>query len=370
LAATFAVLAYLAWGSLFSFDAYGVVAGYKVELSPAWSGTVAEVHVAPGDTVQQGAPLLSLTSTPLSDQIAGIEDEIFAAESQLTAETARLSLQASQRYDQSHGAWADVHLLEGELEAAQAKLAEIENRLALYGDLAAHQVVTEEDITTYRLQKQGQQALVDRYAQALEQRRLRATAAASSDSIDNQLAPYRAKLQSLNNLLHRLREQQAQGTLRAPFDGKVLDIEARVGEYCQLGQNVLSLVQSGSAELVVYLPQRQASRVEPGQQAKVRVESTGKRIRCVVQRVGTHYDAPAKEVQTHYLDHQQTLPVFLIPKDTTCFADLPLGTPIELLSVRRARTSRNPSLASESLLEHASSHNAAADDATSSQPAL
>ena len=230
--------------------------------------------------------------------------------------------------------------------------------------------MTEEDITTYQLQRAGQQALVDRYTQALEQRRLRATATASDESIDTQLAPYRAKLKSLHNQLRRLKEQQARGILRAPFDGKVLDIEVRIGEYCEPGQGVASLVQSSSTELVVYLPQAQASRVKPGQRAKIRVQSSGERVRCLVHRVGTRYDTPAAEVQTYYAEHQQTLPVFLVAEDRSQLADLPLGTPVELLSVRNNRSSPNGGRDAKLPRQSAAADNSAPRSVHSSRPAL
>jgi len=326
-------LGYFAWDGFVRFNAYGVVTGRVVQLSPAWSGVVAQVHVRPGDLVRQGDTLITLESAEISQQIASLQDELLAARADLDAESARLAIAMQQEFDSSRQAWADYYLLQGDYGSAAAQLDEITNRLDRYRELADSAVVTSEEIVSLELEKRGKQTRADRYADALDEHRARTSASNEKVASEKQLLPYLTKIATLNGQIQRLRDWQSEGVIKAPFDSKVIEIEKLVCEYCNKNEPLVELLQDNSTEVVVYVSQRQSKKLKVGQQATVRVSPYASDLKCVVSRLGNRIDAPQENVRHRYANHTRALPVFLKIRSGEASARLPLGAQAQLVGV-------------------------------------
>ncbi|HYE31446.1 MAG TPA: efflux RND transporter periplasmic adaptor subunit [Methylomirabilota bacterium] len=93
---------------------------------------------------------------------------------------------------------------------------------------------------------------------------------------------YDAALQEVNNRLALLREaavgveiakqQLADTTVLAPFDGVIRERRASPGEYLQIGEQVATLVRVNPLRLRVEIPERQAWKIRVGQPVTVTVE--------------------------------------------------------------------------------------------------
>jgi len=326
-------LGYFIWHSCFSLQAFGVVTGRVVSLSPAWPGTVTAIYVREGTQVRQGDLLISLQSFQLDSEAARLQDELIAARAALESQVAQLMLASQDQSNRSRSAWANFYLLEGDYQAARSKLEELSDRLARYQPLADKDRIAAQDVVSIGLEVQGQRALVDRYAKALEARRKLADASEQADSLDPQLQPYLARIQVLLRQLERLRDQLALGTLVAPCDGRVLDVHALVSEYAQAGGPLVEIVQDGTTALIVHARQRDSDLFGPGQLAEVSITPHAENIRCVVERVDHQFGAPAKQVRTRFREQEQTLSVYLTPLEDAVAAALPLGAEVRLVSV-------------------------------------
>lgn len=95
---------------------------------------------------------------------------------------------------------------------------------------------------------------------------------------------YEAALQELNNRIALLREravevdiarqQLAETTIRAPFDGVIRDRMASAGEYVQAGEAIVALVRVNPLRLRVEIPERQSWKIRLGQPVTVTVEGS------------------------------------------------------------------------------------------------
>lgn len=102
---------------------------------------------------------------------------------------------------------------------------------------------------------------------------LHARGLASEDELDRARARRDATREGRGQAAARLgeaREQLAEGGLRAPFDGVVVDLLAEPGDFLAAGQPVLELAGRGALEVELHLPERLAGRIEPGHPVEVR----------------------------------------------------------------------------------------------------
>lgn len=323
-------IGYFTWYTLFRFEAFGEVSGRVVQISPAWPGVVAELHVEPGSRVGKGDTLLTLTSVEIDQQLASTQDELTTARAELEAEASRVAIAAQDNFDSTRKVWSDFYLLQGDHGAASAELDEIKNRLTRYRELADSKVVTDEEIISLELELKGKQTLADRYADALDEQRLRAAAAAPV-SAEKRLSPYVARIDTLTKKLQRLRDRQQNGVLKAPFDAKVIRVRKLVCEYCAENEPVVELLQEGTTEVVLYVSQSQADRFQVGQEASVLVQPYASDLECVVARLGERIDVPLGSVEHLYRPHDLTRPVHLTFQGGDLPDDLPLGAQAKLV---------------------------------------
>src|SRR6202023_131158 len=108
--------AYFGWqvyDGFFRYQAYGVVKGRILQLSPPWQGELAAFHVREGDTVRQGQALLTMDNAEMRQQLSALSDELVSAQADLEAEAAKLRWQAAFHLDQSKGGRARYYEMWG-----------------------------------------------------------------------------------------------------------------------------------------------------------------------------------------------------------------------------------------------------------------
>ena len=82
------------------YQAYGVVTGRVVQLSPPWNGELTAFHVREGDAVRQGQPLLTMDNAEMRQRLSALGDELVSAQADLEAEAAKIKWQAAFHLDQ------------------------------------------------------------------------------------------------------------------------------------------------------------------------------------------------------------------------------------------------------------------------------
>jgi RND family efflux transporter MFP subunit len=165
---------------------------------------------------------------------------------------------------------ADLAFLhDGHLAARLVRRGEQVNTgdaLAILHNPALMPGVTSAEARVREIDRQLEQ--LERETQRLENLHERGLVA--TDDLDRTRSRRDALMESrqvAESALAEAREQLAEGTLRAPFAGQVVELHIEPGQYVAPGQPILSLVAPDRLEVAVSLPARLAQQLRVGQTA-------------------------------------------------------------------------------------------------------
>jgi len=324
-------VSYFLWSTFLRDAAYGVVTGKVTALSPPWSGTLTAVYVFAGDKVRQGDVLAIVDDPELRATLDRLGDEMRAAQAQLDAQAALLSLAARERGNAAQETRANYYNLRGELLAEQSRYDELSSKLARRQALAKRHAYSEEEIESLQFVTQGLAAKIENLQQAAVALETRLKNLPNNDRDVAQLKPWLAKIENYQAEIRRLREKQRRGTVRAPVGGTVVDVSCHVGERATPEQPLLELLPVDSLELVLYVKQNQAQTYRIGQQAEVIIEPISEPIVCQVTRIGQRFEKPQSHVAGRYRPEEKLLPIYLTPTtDLPAEITLRLGSTVRL----------------------------------------
>lgn len=250
------------------------------------AGTVSRVFIHQGDAVQQGTPLLEISSdrnsAKLGSMRAGISTQLRHQRAQLRENLAT----QKQRTTQQVGA------LKTKMKLLQAQQGQVRNQLTLQAQQVAN---------AGTLLKRFQPLLDKGYVSALQFEQQRTTllnAETQQKSLQRQQLDLRQQIQAaeqtlaqlpldlstknntiagqINNINQQLAQNEAEraSILRAPRDGVVSTLLAKVGQHVAAGQSLASVVPQGSilqAQLLV--PSRAVGFIAPGSRVVLRYQA-------------------------------------------------------------------------------------------------
>ena len=87
-------------------------------------------------------------------------------------------------------------------------------------------------------------------------------------------------------VLSEAREQLEEGTLRAPFSGRVVELHAEPGQHVAPGQPILTLIAPDRLEVAISIPVRQAGLLEIGATTLVRKVDGNAAIQAEITEIG------------------------------------------------------------------------------------
>jgi multidrug resistance efflux pump len=317
---------YQLWHTFFRYRAHGLVTGRVLQLSPPWEGVVQYVHVREGETVRQGQLLLSLENTELRRRRAQLDDELRLAQAALDAETARLKWQAAFHLDQSENALARYYETWGELLQQQALLDRLQSDADRVVALQARNAASKQEVDQVVFDIKGQEQKLAKLRSALAERKRRAeltegllaTRDASSPGLmgdgADQLKPSLARIDALRADRARLDQRLAEGRLCAPTNGLVIKITRFAGERCVPAEPLLALLEEGSLQVVLYLPQRSSASLAVGDEINVRVDPYPEPLTCTLLQVAERYETAPESIKRHYAAGQPLLPAVFQPR--------------------------------------------------------
>jgi HlyD family secretion protein len=331
------------WDAFFRYRAYGTVTGRTVQVSASWPGSVAFLHVREGEKVRQGQLLVTLESPELRDRKSQLQDEIRLAQAAMEGEAARLKWQAAFHLDDSTSVRARYHEMLGQLLQEQARLDKLKSDLDRAVALSASRAISKQEFEQIAFEKQGQQVKIDKLKEAVAELRKRGDLsgtlmsgkgdlkdALTTDGLD-QLKPFAAKIASLQSELARVEERLQAGRLRAPTNGLVVKLSRFAGEHCAPGESLLCLLEDGSLEVVLYLPQKASQQLEVGQETSLSVEPYSQAMKATVSRFGDRFENAPEALKRHYYASQNLLPVYLKPNaETNGWLALRVGATVKL----------------------------------------
>jgi multidrug resistance efflux pump len=320
LAVVCAVAAYHAWDAFLRNQAYGTVVGRVIKVSAPWDGVVGSFSVREGDRVRQGQLLATLDNLSLRQDLAQLEDDLKLAQATLESEVSQLKWESQLNVDHTQKAAAEYYELLGTLMAEESRLADLEQklyRLARVRERTYSNVVAPEEWQHVRLAVDGQKKKLEKLRLAVKEleERTDQIRARRTDGTD-QLRPYVTRIESLQGQIARVRERLQEGEIHSPVDGVVVERRAFAGEYAAEGNVILSVLEDGSTEVVLYMPQDAAVHLAQGDEVEVLIQPRRQAVSCKVVRVGHLFEVPPPHLERYYFTRQKLLPVHLQPRES------------------------------------------------------
>ena len=233
----------------------------RVALAPRVEGRITEIAVGEGETVARGDLIVQLQLTREQGEVAAAESEVNIqranvsnAEAELRAVQADVAT-AEAEVEQSR---ADLREQEAELELARTN---IERTRFLVKEGAQSQQILDDrtrDLNAAQAQTDALKAAVNSSQKALNAARERAASARTA------IAGQQAALEQAQSQVNVATENLEFNRITAPIDGIVANIQPKVGDYVEAGDQITSITQNDALELNISVPLEQASQLELG----------------------------------------------------------------------------------------------------------
>lgn len=145
---------------------------------------------------------------------------------------------------------------------------------------------------------------------------------------EGQLKPYLEKLHLLQAEHERLRKKIAEGSVVAPTNGVVVERHRFTGEFAPQSEPILTLVEEGSHEVILYLRQSSSKKLALGNTIDIIVEPLNEPVKCQVARIGQEFVPAPAQIKRDYREDEWLLPVYLLP--TVRNPILSIGTKVKM----------------------------------------
>ena len=238
-----------------------IEAKQRLALAPRVDGRVIEIAVQEGDTVKKGDLIVQMQLTREQGEVNAAESEVNIqranvgnAEAELRAVEAEVA-EAEAAVEQSK---ADLREQEAELELAKTNL---ERTQFLVKQGAQSQQILDDrtrDLNAAKAQTDALKAALNSSQKALNASKERAASARSA------ISGQQAALKQAETRVGIATENLDFNRITAPIDGVVGDIQPKVGDYVDIGEQITSITQDDALELSVGVPLEQASKLELG----------------------------------------------------------------------------------------------------------
>ena len=233
----------------------------RVALAPRVDGRITEIAVQEGDSVKQGDLIVQL-------QLNREQGEVDAARSQVDVRRADLSnAEAELRAAEAEVARAEaaVEQSKADLRQQQAELklarTNLERTEFLVEQGAQSQQILDDrtrDVDAAQAQTDALKAALNSSQKALNASRERVNAARAG------IAGQQASLAQAESEVGIASENLDFNRITAPINGTVGNIQPKVGDYVEVGEQITSIVEDDALELSVGVPLEQASKLELG----------------------------------------------------------------------------------------------------------
>lgn len=274
---------------------------------------VLEVFVRPGDSVRRGQPLLRLDDRDLRAEMDLREAQVKLAEAQL--ERLRRAPRAE-----------DIPPAEARVAEARAALADAETQLRLIESVRDPRAVRAEEVERRRAAVQVSRA---RLAEA-EASLARLKAGSWKQDID----VAQAELEAAKKAVERVRTDLERLTVKAPIDGRILQVNTRPGEYAQPGgaKALILMGAAGPLHVRAEVDEKDAWRVRPGARAVASVRGNAElRYELAFIRVEP-YVVPKRNLTGETLERTDTRVlqvIYRLPENARVYAGQQMDVFIE-----------------------------------------
>lgn len=237
-----------------------------INVAPEVSGRIIELAVKDNQSVKKGDVLFRIDPRPYEATLAKAQANLEALNNEINL--TQRSVNAQKLGAAAAGA---------SVERARAAAEQAADTLARLEPLLGKEFVSAEQIDQARTAKRSAQSQLS--AALLEAQK--ATAGISGvDALVAKREVIKAEIE-----LARLNLEYA--TVRAPFDGTVINLKTSVGQFAAAGHPIFTLADTGRWYVVANFRETELAHIKPGQGAQVYVLSdSDKRFSGVVESVG------------------------------------------------------------------------------------
>lgn len=269
----------------------------KVSLTPQITGRIAQIFVAQGEMVAQGAAIVQLRPDKQEAAVAGSVANVSATAASLQ------NAQAQARASQSEVARleAQVKAQEADVKSKTADLQLARTNYERSRELVAQGAVAQQDLDNKNNALRSASAARDASVQTLE---------ASRKAYSTAVAQAQGTQASIDSAAANLRNAQAQQTsagvelaynqVTAPIAGIVGDLSAlKVGDLVNPGQAITSIIQNDELDLRINVPSNRAGQLRLGLPVLLIDPNTGKSVAAgSVNFISPQVDTAAQAILT------------------------------------------------------------------------
>ncbi len=208
---------------------------------------VDKIMVIEGQAVHRGQPILSLNAADIQSQLAQARQDV-------------LSAQTTLRNARAGGPPNEVAQLGGDLQKAQAQVANLERTQAALTELVAKQAATQDELA------QNQAALAEARAnlQAIEQK---TAALKQQTSVDAEAAGLRVK--QAQGQVQSLEEKLRSATVTAEVDGTLYSLPVHAGDYVKVGDILAEIADLRQVRVRAFVDEPDLGWLAPDEEVKV-----------------------------------------------------------------------------------------------------
>jgi RND family efflux transporter MFP subunit len=244
----------------------------RVALAPRVDGRITNIVVQEGDTVKKGDLILEL-------QLDAEQGEVDAARSQVNIQRANVSNAESQLRVAEAGvaeAEAAVQQSQADLRQQEAELKLAETNLERAKFLVKQGAQSQQNLDNRTRDLNAAKAQTEALKAALNSSQKALSASQEQvNSARTAIARQQASLNQAETRVSIATDNLDYNRLTSPIDGVVGNIQPKVGDYVDVGEQVTSIVQDQTLELNVSVPIEQASRLKLGLPVEI-VDRQGK----------------------------------------------------------------------------------------------
>ena len=208
---------------------------------------VDKMMVTEGQSLHRGQPILSLNAADIQSQLAQARQDLLSA--QTTLQNARAG-----------GPPNEVAQLGGDLQKAQAQVANLERTQKALTELVAKQAATQDELA------KNQEALAEARAseQAIEQK----TAALKQQTgVDAEAAELRVK--QARGQVQSLEEKLRSATVTAEVDGTLYSLPVHAGDYVKVGDILAEMADLRQVRVRAFVDEPDLGWLAPDEEVKV-----------------------------------------------------------------------------------------------------
>jgi HlyD family secretion protein len=266
----------------------GIVTTNDVIVSPQIGGQIEQLLVAQGETVKKDQLIAVIKPDELKADTAYYMHNVEGLSSQVRESEAALRYQQRQTADQIRQAESTLASTEAQVAAATADLEHARLTYARTQDLAKNGIVAPQELDQTRTALAAAQAKVEALKKQVDAQR--ATVALARSNAE-QTAVRRSQVQASEHMQAAASAQRQKADvrlryteIRAPIDGIVDVLAARVGEVVTPGQPIVTLINPDDLWVRVDVEETYIDRIRIGDKLTVRLPSGDEREGTVFYR--------------------------------------------------------------------------------------